>query len=83
MFSTKVTGGAGSTSFAGKVVFFQRRNGSGRWVTLDRVVLNVNSFARFKVKLPKGASYVRVYLTKTQAGPGYLDGVSTIRRFTR
>ena len=83
VFSTKVTGGAGATSFAGKVVFFQRRTTSGRWITLDRVVLNVNSFARFKVKLPHGASYVRVYLTKTQAGGGYLDGVSTIRRFTR
>jgi hypothetical protein len=83
VFSTKVTGGAGATSFAGKVVFFQRRNTSGRWVTLDKVVLNVSSFARFKVKLPKGASYVRVYLTKAQAGAGYLDGASAIRRFTR
>ncbi len=83
IFSTKVTGGAGATSFAGKIVFFQRRNSRGAWVTLDKVVLNVNSFAKFKVKLPKGASYVRVYLTKTQAGAGYLDGSSTVRRFTR
>ncbi len=83
IFSTKVTGGAGATSFAGKVVFFQRRNSSGSWVTLDKVVLNLNSFAKFKVKLPKGASYVRVYITKAQAGGGYLDGASTIRRFTR
>lgn len=83
VFSTKVTGGVGATSFAGKVVFFQRRTASGGWVTLDKVVLNVSSFARFKVKLPHGASYVRVYLTKAQAGAGYLDGASTIRRFTR
>ncbi len=83
IFSTKVTGGAGATSFAGKVVYFQRRNASGGWITLDKVVLNLNSFAKFKVKLPKGASYVRVYITKTQAGGGYLDGASTIRRFTR
>jgi hypothetical protein len=83
IFTTKVTGGAGATSFAGKVVFFQRRTASGQWVTLDKVVLNLNSFAAFKVKLPRGVSYVRVYLTKTQAGPGYLDGASTIRRFTR
>jgi len=83
IFSTKVTGGAGATSFAGKVVFFQRRNSNGGWVTLDKVVLNLNSFAKFKVKLPKGASDVRVYLTKAQAGGGYLDGASTIRRFTR
>ncbi len=83
IFSTKVTGGAGATSFAGKIVFFQRRNSSGGWVTLDKVVLNLNSFAKFKVKLPRGASYVRVYITRAQAGGGYLDGASTIRRFTR
>ena len=83
IFSTKVTGGAGATSFAGKVVLFQRRNASGSWVTLDKVVLNLSSSAKFKVKLPKGASYVRVYITKVQAGGGYLDGASTIRRFTR
>ena len=83
IFSTKVTGGAGATSFAGKVVLFQRRNSSNHWVTLDKVVLNLNSFARFKVKLPRGASYVRVYITRTQAGGGYLDGTSSIRRFTR
>ncbi|MGZ4381549.1 MAG: hypothetical protein ACXVZ3_09020 [Gaiellaceae bacterium] len=83
IFSTKVTGGAGATSFAGKVVLFQRRNASGHWVTLDKVVLNLSSAAKFKVKLPKGASYVRVYMTQTQAGGGYLNGTSTIRRFTR
>jgi hypothetical protein len=83
VFSTKVTGGAGTTSFAGKVVFFQRRTTSGHWVTLDKVVLNLNSFARFKVKLPRGSSYVRVYITRAQAGGGYLEGVSATRRFTR
>ena len=83
IFSTKVTGGAGATSFAGKVVLFQRRNSSNHWVTLDKVVLNLSSSAKFKVKLPKGVSYVRVYMTRTQAGGGYLDGTSTIRRFTR
>jgi len=83
VFSTKVTGGTGATSFAGKIVFFQRRGPSGGWVTLDKVVVNLTSQANFKVKLPPGASYTRVYITRAQAGPGYLDGVSTIRRFTR
>lgn len=83
VFSTKVTGGTGATSFAGKIVFFQRRNASGRWVTLDKVVVNLTSQAKFKVKLPSGASYTRVYISRAQAGAGYLDGVSTIRRFTR
>ncbi len=83
VFSTKVTGGAGTTSFAGKIVFFQRRNASGNWVTLDKVVVNLTSQAKFKVKLPSGVSYTRVYISRAQAGAGYLDGVSTIRRFTR
>jgi len=83
IFSTKVTGGAGTTSFAGKIVFFQRRNASGRWVTLDKVVVNLTSQAKFKVKLPSGVSFARVYITRAQAGAGYLDGVSHTRRFTR
>lgn len=83
VFSTKVTGGAGATSFAGKIVLFQRRNASGSWVTLDKVVVNLTSQAKFRVKLPSGASYTRVFLTRVQAGEGYLNGVSTIRRFTR
>ncbi len=83
VFSTKVTGGTGATSFAGKVVFFQRRRASGGWVTLDKVVVNLTSQAKFKVELPSGVSFARVYITRAQAGPGYLDGVSTIRRFTR
>src|SRR2546426_241066 len=37
-FSTKVTGGSDSTSFAGKIVYFQRRTASGGWVTLEKVV---------------------------------------------
>lgn len=81
IFSTKVTGGSGATSFAGKVVFFQRRTAGGSWRTLDKVVLDINSIARFRVKLPRGVSFVRVYLTRAQAGAGYLDGVSHIRRF--
>jgi hypothetical protein len=83
IFSTKVTGGSGATSFAGKVVFFQRRTAAGSWRTLEKVVLDLNSTARFHKKLPRGVSIVRVYLTKAQAGPGYLDGVSHTRRFTR
>lgn len=83
LFSTKVTGGSGATSFAGKVVFFQRRTASGRWVTLQSVVLDTASVARFTVRLPRGVSFVRVYLSQAQAGAGYLDGVSHIRRFNR
>jgi hypothetical protein len=80
-FSTKVTGGSGAESFAGKIVFFQRRSAGGSWVTLDKVVLDINSVAKFRARLPRGVSFVRVYLTRAQAGAGYLDGVSHVRRF--
>lgn len=83
VFSTKVTGGSGSTSFAGKIVFFQRRTASGGWATLQKVVLDVNSIARFSAVLPRGVSFVRAYLSPAQAGPGYLDGVSHIKRFNK
>ena len=80
-FSTKVTGGAGATSFAGKIVYFQRRTASGGWATLQKVVVDSFSVARFTVKLPRGVSFVRAYLTQAQAGAGYLDGVSHLKRF--
>ncbi|MFN2467279.1 MAG: hypothetical protein ABR521_04000 [Gaiellaceae bacterium] len=83
VFSTKVTGGSGATSFAGKIVFFQRRTAAGRWVTLEKVVLDTFSVAKFKRRLPRGVSFVRVYLSQAQAGDGYLDGVSHTRRFRR
>jgi hypothetical protein len=80
VFSTKVTG---ASSFAGKVVFFQRQAANSRWVTLQRVVLDVNSVARFNAKLPKGVSVVRAYISRAQAGEGFLEGTSQTRRFTR
>jgi hypothetical protein len=83
VFSTKVTGGSGATSFAGKIVYFQRRTATGGWATIDKVVLDTLSVARFTVTLPRGVSFVRVYLTRAQAGAGYLDGTSHIRRFTK
>jgi hypothetical protein len=79
-FTAKVTA---RDSFAGKVVFFQRQTGDGGWTTLDKVVLDLNSKAKFQATLPKGLSIVRAYITDVQAGEGYLDGESHLRRFTR
>ena len=73
-FSTHVS--AGSTSFAGKQVQFQRQSG-GRWVTVKRQRLNGNSTTFFPASLlPKGRQTVRVAMSVNQAGPGYLGGFS-------
>ena len=42
---------------------------------------DVESVARFHVNLRRGKTYfVRIYLPQRQAGPGYLDGTSHVRR---
>jgi plastocyanin len=76
IFSTKATS---ARSYAGRIVFFQRRTSLGEWVSLKRVRLGELSSARFQVRLPKGVSRVRVYMTPTTAGPGYLAGISASR----
>jgi Cupredoxin-like domain len=80
IFTTKVTA---DRSFAGKLVFFQRRNAVGHWVSLKRITLNASSAARFKARLPKGNSRIRVYLPEAQAGAGYLAGISAARLVRR
>ena len=76
IFTTKATS---ARDYAGRLVFFQRRNSLGQWVSLKRIRLGEFSSARFKVKLPRGVSRVRVYMTPTQAGPGYIAGLSPTR----
>jgi hypothetical protein len=71
-WSTKVTA---RDSFAGSLVLLQRRAGS-RWITMKRVVLNLNSAAHFRAKLPRGRWTVRMFVPSSQAGPGYLSGIS-------
>jgi hypothetical protein len=80
IFTTKVTA---DRSFAGKLVFFQRRNAVGHWVSLKRITLNASSAARFKARLPRGNSRIRVYLPEAQAGAGYLAGISAARLVRR
>ena len=67
---------AAARSLAGKVVYFQRRSFLGQWVSRKKLVLNARSAKRFKAKLPHGRSRIRVFMPQTQAGPGYLAGVS-------
>ena len=63
-------------SFAGRVVYFQRRRSNGHWRTVRRLVLDRSSSRRFRVTLPSGRWRVRVVLPSAQAGAGYLAGFS-------
>jgi hypothetical protein len=73
VFFVKVTA---DHSLAGKVVYFQRLSSFGQWVIRRKLVLNARSAKRFRAKLPRGRSRIRVFMPQAQAGPGYLAGVS-------
>lgn len=74
VLSTKATS---AISYAGRSVFVQRRTSFGEWVSIKRVVLRGGTLAtRTTVRLPKGLSRVRVFMPKSQAGTGYIAGVS-------
>lgn len=63
-------------SYAGHTVLFQRLNRSGSWRTVKVVVLRGNGAALFSAALPRGKSYVRVWMNAGQAGFGYIAGHS-------
>jgi plastocyanin len=71
-FLAKVTA---ARSFTGHVVNFQRRR-LGTWITVRHVRLGPASTAVFRAALPHGTSSLRVVITKTHAGAGYLAGIS-------
>jgi hypothetical protein len=62
-------------SFRGRHVWFQRRSSRGLWHSLRKVVLD-DPPRRFRARLPRGLSRVRVSLPRVQAGPGYEPTVS-------
>ena len=72
-FVTRVYAGR---SMARKQVQLQRFSSFGQWVTIKRVSLDLNSRARFQVKLPMGANRLRIAMSVNQAGAGYLAGFS-------
>jgi plastocyanin len=70
-------------SFNRRWVQIQRLNGFGQWVTLKKVQLNRQSAQRTKLRLPRGISRVRAFITTNQAGAGYVFSMSptvTVRR---
>jgi hypothetical protein len=64
-----------------RVVTFQRRLRTGRWVRVKRVRLrNRNLSARFTARLPRGVHRVRIAVPQT---PGYLAATSRFVRVVR
>jgi plastocyanin len=66
----------GARKFSRRAVMVQRLNSFGQWVSLRKVTLNSSSAQRFKVKLPKGVSRLRIAMSINQAGAGYLGAYS-------
>jgi plastocyanin len=73
-----VTRARAAKSFSGRWVYAQRLNAFGQWVSLRKVFLNQQSAQRFKLRLPRGLSRVRVFMTTNQAGNGYIFSSSQI-----
>ena len=70
---------ASAIPYLGHAVFVQRRNTFGQWVSLKRVLLKSNTVAtRASVQLPFGLSRIRVLMPRSQAGTGYVTGVSRV-----
>lgn len=81
VFATKATS---AISYVGKSVYIQRRNSFGQWISLKRVILRSNTVAtQATVRLPTGLSRIRVFMPKTQAGIGYVAGVSRTLQVVR
>jgi plastocyanin len=71
-------------TYGGHFVVVQRRGAFGGWTSIKRVYLGDNSRAVFGLRLIKGRSTLRVALPQSQAGAGYVRGMSrmiTVVRF--
>jgi plastocyanin len=73
----------GNRSFAGRGVYLQRLSRFGQWVRVEKVTLGSQSARRFKKRMPKGTSRLRIFMTVNQAGSGYLGGMSSMLVFRR
>jgi len=73
LFIAKVTS---DLNYGGKFVVVQRKGRFGGWTAVKRVYLGDSSRAVFSMRLVKGLSTLRVVLPSTQAGAGYVQGLS-------
>jgi plastocyanin len=76
LFTAKATS---DLSYAGHYVLVQRRRvTSTSWFSVKKVFLGASSRARFRLVVPRGRWYVRLYLPAAQAGDGYLASTSRL-----
>jgi plastocyanin len=75
LFIAKVTS---DLNYAGHFVLVQKRNVIGTWKTLKRVYLGGNSSAAFRLRLAHGRTVLRLALPDSQAGAGYVQGISRL-----
>jgi plastocyanin len=75
LYVAKVTS---DLSYGGHWVLVQRRNALGGWHSVKRVFLGENSRASFRLRLPHGRSVLRLVLPSSQAGTGYVQGLSRL-----
>jgi plastocyanin len=79
IYTAKVTS---DIAYGGHAVYVQRRTSLG-WRSVKKVFLSSSSRARFTMRLPRGRSFLRVWLPASQAGAGYITSTSqilTVRR---
>lgn len=67
----------GNRAFTGKRVLVQRLTTSGP-TGVKSVKLGTSSSATFTIRLPKHHARVRVVMSSSQAGPGYIAGYSNV-----
>lgn len=79
-FIAKATSDIG---YGGHWLAVQKRNAVGGWYTFKRITLGADSRAVFRVALPKGHYVLRLVLPPSQAGAGYVQGVSRLLPFVR
>jgi plastocyanin len=72
-----------ATSYSGHWVYIQRLSRFGQWVAVRKVTLGSNSGRAFRLRLPRGISRLRAFMTVNQAGPGYFNGISPTIRVRR
>ena len=78
-FSAQVRG---ARSFAGKFLVLQRRV-SGPWKDARQLVLDDSSSTRFTVKPPAQRTQIRLFMPRSQVGPGYVAARSDVITLSR
>jgi plastocyanin len=64
--------------YAGHFVWVQRKAPYGSFRNVKRIYLGAASRAVFRVNIPKGRSILRLVLPASEAGPGYVSGLSRL-----